>query len=366
MLWIVFACLVAGAVVAISAPLFRRGTDDPLVGNLDAYVALLREVDRDEERGLLSREQAEETRAEVARRLLKFRGDGARAPSASTAADSRRPAYLFAGVAAFLAVSSMGIYLAIGHPGLPAQPLSARLQGPVDSQSIDVLVARVERRLAETPEDGMGWAVLAPIYFKQGQFDRAAESYRRALSLLGENTERLLGLAEASTYLANGVVTSEAADAFNKALRRDPASIRARFWLATRLQQEGKTEDAERAFTAIVADESIPEAWRLVINTRLSEMRGAAPPGGQQRAAAAESPAGAPPEFIRNMVESLAARLQDDGSDLNGWLMLMRSYATIGEQEKAKSALASARTVFENSPDSLRQLDDLAKSLGLI
>jgi cytochrome c-type biogenesis protein CcmH len=74
---------------------------------------------------------------------------------------------------------------------------------------------------------------------------------------------------------------------------------------------------------------------------------------------------GLKPEFIRSMVEGLAGRLKQDGSDLNGWLMLVRSYVVLGETDKAKDAFASAKANFKDQPDALRKLDDLARQLGL-
>lgn len=372
MLWVVFSLLVFVAVITVSAPLFRRELAEARLGDVDAYAALLSDIDRDLERGLLTRREAEETRTEIARRLLKARE---KAGSSGTASQRvwLQPNLLFTCIAGFVAVSSMGMYLAFGQPDLPSYPLNARLNAPAEQQSIEVLIARVEQRLSSNPDDGMGWAVLAPVYFKQGQFDRAAEAYTRSMALLGESPEKLLGFAEAKTYASSGVVTKDAAEAFQKALRNDPTSLRARFWLAVRVEQEGKKAEAEKAFRAIVADESIPEAWRRVINERLAGLQGSGAPAAtasaEQQAPNTQSPssgrAGPPPEFVRNMVESLAGRLKEDSSDLDGWLMLMRSYAVIGEMDKARDAHSTARTNFTDQPAALQKLDDMAKSLGL-
>ncbi len=50
--------------------------------------------------------------------------------------------------------------------------------------------------------------------------------------------------------------------------------------------------------------------------------------------------------MIRGMVERLAARLKDNKSDLQGWLMLIRSYAVLKETDKAQDAAATARQQF--------------------
>ena len=112
------------------------------------------ELDRDAARGLIQAAEAGEARAEIARRILK--ADKA-AASAAKAPDGRSARAI--GMAAVLAVPlvSWGIYAAIGSPGLPSQPLAARLdKSPADS-TVDELIARAEAHLAANPD---GWARL--------------------------------------------------------------------------------------------------------------------------------------------------------------------------------------------------------------
>jgi cytochrome c-type biogenesis protein CcmH len=69
--------------------------------------------------------------------------------------------------------------------------------------------------------------------------------------------------------------------------------------------------------------------------------------------------------MVRGMVDRLAARLKDDGSDIDGWLRLMRAYMVLGERDKALSAAADARRTFAGDTDKLRRIDAAAKGLGL-
>jgi cytochrome c-type biogenesis protein CcmH len=48
--------------------------------------------------------------------------------------------------------------------------------------------------------------------------------------------------------------------------------------------------------------------------------------------------------FIRSMVDQLAARLQAEPADPDGWLRLARAYVVLGEGDKAREALAAAET----------------------
>jgi cytochrome c-type biogenesis protein CcmH len=70
-------------------------------------------------------------------------------------------------------------------------------------------------------------------------------------------------------------------------------------------------------------------------------------------------------EMIRGMVQRLADRLKQDGSDGDGWLRLVRAYMVLGEPEKARAAAADARRALEKDPGDQRRVDDLVKELGL-
>jgi cytochrome c-type biogenesis protein CcmH len=70
-------------------------------------------------------------------------------------------------------------------------------------------------------------------------------------------------------------------------------------------------------------------------------------------------------QFIRDRVESLAVRLRQDGSDIDGWLRLLRAYMVLGERDKAKAAAGEARKALAREPDKLRQLDQGIKEFGV-
>ena len=69
--------------------------------------------------------------------------------------------------------------------------------------------------------------------------------------------------------------------------------------------------------------------------------------------------------MVRGMVDRLAARLKQNGDDVDGWLRLVHSYMVIGERDKAMSARADARQAVGGDAERLRQLDEGLKTLGL-
>ena len=69
--------------------------------------------------------------------------------------------------------------------------------------------------------------------------------------------------------------------------------------------------------------------------------------------------------MIRGMVEGLAARLKENGADLEGWLKLIRSYTVLKETAKALEAVASAQAQFASQPDALSKITALQLELHL-
>ena len=69
--------------------------------------------------------------------------------------------------------------------------------------------------------------------------------------------------------------------------------------------------------------------------------------------------------MVRGMVARLAERLKQDGSDVDGWLRLMRAYMVLGDKDQARAAAGDARRALEREPDKLRRVDELIKGLRL-
>ena len=65
------------------------------------------------------------------------------------------------------------------------------------------------------------------------------------------------------------------------------------------------------------------------------------------------------------MVQGLAARLDQDGNDLGGWLKLVRAYSVLDRKDDAVKALQRAKSQFSGNNDAMEQLDALAAELGL-
>lgn len=367
LVWLVFALMTVGAVLCVVWPLSRPGTATALArgDDLPFYRDQLRALARDVDDGLVSAAEAAGSRAEIGRRLIAAadRADAGPPPS------NRRRRLFAAAAVVTVAVPavSLGVYERIGMPDLGDRPLAARLAAP-DPGDMPAALARVETHLAAHPEDGRGFALIAPIYVRLGRYAEAAHAYERVLADLGESAERRAALGEALVQAADGTVTPEARAAFAQALVDDPQAPQSRFYLGLAAAQDGDALKARTEWSALLADAPPDAPWRPMIEARLAKLDGAAPsgaPASPAGSAIAALPAPERLQAIRGMVDGLASRLQQDGRDPDGWLKLVRAYTVLGEKTKAATALADARRSLAADRASLARLDGLARELGL-
>jgi cytochrome c-type biogenesis protein CcmH len=372
--WVLCAVMTAAVVYAVTRPLLapRAKTRNPGAADLEVYRDQLKEIETDRARGVLGAAEAEAARLEISRRLLAC-ADAQQRPAAVAAA-SGAAKIVIAAVTAGIPLAALALYLVFGSPGLPDQPRSPQERLALEKASVAQLVAQVEARLRQRPEDGKGWDVIAPVYLAQERYQEAAQAFARALRLLGESTKRLVGFAEATVLANNGVVTEEARQAYEKILQLEPGRREPRFWLALAKEQDGDLAGAARDYEGLLAEAPAEAPWRGAVEERLRAVRGrlavgnapsAAGPTAKELTAAEKLPAEQRARMIRPMVEGLAARLKADGKDLAGWQRLLRAYAILGEKDAAMRALAEARNAFAGDSASLSRLEALAASLGL-
>lgn len=371
--WILIACLTALAALSVLVPLARtRRVPETAAARADeaVYREQLSAVETELERGLIDEETAEAARTEIGRRLLAAhdRGDDTGAERRGTSQFRIAQAVALGALPA----AAIGLYLVLGAPGQPDQPLQARLSAPAEGQSVDVLVARVEQHLAANPEDGQGWAVVAPVYLSLGQPRASAKAYANAIRILGPRQEWLTDMGEAIMIAEQGLVTAEAQQAFEQAVALDPAAVKPRFFLAIALGQEGRKEEAVKAWQALLNGAEPSAAWVPAARQELARLTGTnaqepALPGPSQEdiAAAQEMSAGDQQAMIRNMVSGLAARLQDEGGSVEEWNRLIRAYMVLGEKQDAEKALAAARSAYADDQDALSRIKTSASQLGL-
>ena len=350
-LWPIFALMTLAAVAAVWWPLTRRQRSVRSGSDIAVYRDQLEEIDRDEATSLIGNVEAEAARVEVSRRLIA----AAEAAKAATVAAAPVPAgrYRFATLVAAIILLPLGAgvtYFSLGSPNLVPVSMNAATGGQALPGGIEKTVAEVETYLESNPRNGKGWELLAPVYLRLGRFDDAVRARRNALEIFGPDAARLGDLGEAVVMASNGVVTAEAKGLFERANAADPEDVMAQYYLGLSAKQEGRRDEAEKRWSALVSGAREGAEWLPLVKNALARIDEKSP-----------SIVVAPPEHnggaIEAMVERLAERLKKDGSDVAGWIQLVRSYRVLGKAEKLKATIADAHTALANDQGALQRLD---------
>ena len=198
-------------------------------------------------------------------------------------------------------------------------------------------------------------------------------AWRNTLALLGESADREANLGEALMAEANGVVTVQAKAAFVRAITLDNTIVSARYYLGRAAEQDGKREEAAKIWRDLVAEAPAGAHWANDVRAALARVESSStaspdPTGAQTAGPTRQSPdaslpvaaanppfrpanpPAAPPQHegdaIQGMVDRLAERVKKSGLDPEGWIMLTRSYLTLGEKEKAAATISDARAAL--------------------
>ncbi len=408
LLWIGFAVLAGGVIAALLWPFLHRtgGVVDAGAADLAVYREQLGAIEAEKDRGLLDTNEIEAARTELARRLLRAAENATKADTPrSGTGESRTPnlAKIAFVLAALVPLVSVATYVGIGSPQLDGQPHAERLKAASNNTSVDELVGLVEARLRQHPEDAQGWEVIAPVYVRAGRFRDAAVAYRNLIRLTGETPRRLSGLVEALILAENGLVVPEARSVLQRLRAIDPQRAEARFWMAIAKEQDGDVKGAIADLEEMLKSAQADASWRQLVEGHVSELKakgtgegGTAtippeqprpvPDAGSVAAATAQNPVGGasvrgPSEadlgaagrmsaaertqMIEKMVAGLAARLEKDGRDLDGWMKLVRAYKVMGRDGDARGAIEKARKSLSGDAGALKSLDELGQALGL-
>ena len=260
---------------------------------------------------------------------------------------SRAHILLLCAIALFVLGVGGGVYWMVGRPHLAVRAA----QGVSDSErDVRALIPPLIKRVRQYPNDEKAWRYLASAYMSAQDPADAAKALARVIALTGKGDPALNAAYGETLTLANeGAVPPEAEAAFTAALAADPANGAARFYLGLARAQHHDNPTALKYWQSLLAD--IPPDSRLhqVLVDRIAAL--SAQSGGM--------PAGGP----RAMVAMLAARLKADPNDALGWVRLINAYTVLGEMDKARDALKSARDAFKGNKDAQTAFDTIAKQI---
>ena len=361
---LLFLVLTAIAILLLALPFLRgRAVPKREAFDLNVYRDQLAELDRDLDRGIIDQEAARGARLEIERRILAIADNDEAVVSSRQGLSSARLA-VTAALIFIVPVASALVYLEVGKPELRDQPFASR---PAPVQQIDgreTALANIEglqERVDAAPDNVALWVELARTQLQAGLYGDAAGSYNKAIELTGNPMLRI-EMGEAIVQGAEGLVTQGALEQFQTALQSVPSEPRAHYYLGLAASQEGNVDGAVDTWRHLLEISPSDAPFRadivrlirgvLEANGRPADEIVAGLPEGTAPTGGARAPH-AQNEQIRAMVEGLAARLESEPDDVQGWLMLGRSRMVLEEPELAKAAFERAREIAPENPDVL-------------
>ena len=399
--WIVAVVLLVVVAVGVVWPLVRGRSDarDEADFDIEVFRDQLTELDREHREGRLQYAEAEAAKAEISRRILA--ADAARKGDGGAGEDRHPVAAVVLSV--ILAGSAVSAYLYTGSPNQPSLPYAEREDerkqrtAGTRGQQMDLsaLAERLKKRLSEDTDNVQGWQLLARTYMTMGNFAEAVAAFEQLIALNGADSGTFAAYGEAITLAAQGLITPKSQAAFRAALAKNFKEPTARFYLALADWQRGEHRKAYDGWVALMAETPSNATWAGVLQQRLTEaseklgldvaalpklLPPSAPPEtatpenspqrlggptGEDVAAAQQMLPKERQEMIRGMVAGLAAKLEEDPANFEGWKRLIRSYSVLGEKALAKEALDNALAQFTRAPFVKRQLLALGQEFGL-
>lgn len=365
MMYLWGSLLVALVVASFVIPVVRRSTG--LVSHSDSAQAMLRdqlaEIDRDMARGLISPDDARAAAVEIKRRIIAVDKGHASVPSAIATGGW---AVVLAGI--LVPISAAALYLSIGSPGTPSVKFSDNQQERAERAQRNILTQELRTRL-EADENGGptdGWLLLADAYMRMGQYTDAADAYSRVLERDDATVADFTRFAEALILRDNGQVTPLAERALDRSLQLSPDNPAGIYYKSFALEQAGDVEAAYAMLVARLGTSNGPNPWMgsfvaqanfygeklgkppLSLADFAPALRG---PTQEDIAGAADMSNDDRNAFIASMVAQLAARLEDEPDDLDGWLQLARAYIVLGDDAGAANAYQQAAPLIVDLPE---------------
>ncbi len=297
--------------------------------------------------------------------------------------------------AAIVLIGAIGYSVSRDSGTVPPPAIAAKSRAIANQpEAIETLRARAEA----SPGNADGWATLGNALFAKGQFDESAKALEKGVAADPKRADLWSGLGESRVMASERDPMPPAAlSAFQKALTIDPKDPRSRYFTAVARDLKGDHQGAIDDWMALLKDTPPGASWendlrrtitqvakihKIDVTATLSAIKPAGdhppmpvgapmaltgvagipgPSNEQMRAAAALTPS-QQDAMAQQMVTQLEGKLRSNPGNIDGWVMLMRSRKTLGENAKASRALADAVAA---NPAAAARLKSEAAALGI-
>lgn len=256
--WVIALLLIAGALLFILPPLFKREQKVSDLSREALNIAIhrdqLRELDNDLAAGTISQEQYAQAKLDIEKGVID-----------SLASEEKTQA----GVGAELTAKASAWVVLIAVPlvsifmyqqfGGGAPAINQELPPPQAMQqdqmhNIEQMVISLETKLAENPNDAQGWSMLGRSYYFLKQNEKAVKAYQKAIELgLDYDANIFADLADTMAVVNNMTLAGEPMKYVERALQLDPQHVKALYLAASAMMQTQEYAKAKEYWVKILA-----------------------------------------------------------------------------------------------------------------
>jgi cytochrome c-type biogenesis protein CcmH len=138
-------------------------------------------------------------------------------------------------------------------------------QQVAQSEQLDSLLAQLEERLKENPQDLEGWLLLGRAHAGMGRYTQAMNAYQHAYDLSkGENLEAIIGLGEAMFLNDQNTLAGRAGQLFEAALAKAPNNAKALWYGSVAALQAGDLRLGRDRLQGLLAQNPPPELQTIL------------------------------------------------------------------------------------------------------
>lgn len=241
--WIILIIMVVVSLLLLAPTLMSRKSS-ALADNREQNIAIARErmqelkVERDA--GTLSEKTYQQTLEELEKSLL-IDVANTESTDAGTHKTSAMSGWMtLIALFVIVPVMSFGLYSLLGspqylevagpgeHPATPQDPSSSRAG---ELPSMEVMIADLEKKTTENPNDPDAWYLLGRLYASRGQFSDSVRAYEQLVEVSDRQPTALVVLADSLAMTQGGKLTGRPLQLITEALEKEPAHTTA-LWMS--------------------------------------------------------------------------------------------------------------------------------------
>lgn len=155
---------------------------------------------------------------------------------------------------AVFVVAAMAVYQQVGAPEIV--PLLEQREEKL--AKIKASITLHSERIKKNSKDIESWVILGDNFMQTTQYSAAANAYKQSVLLSSGNPKLIMAYARAMIFAAGGKVGDHSKHSLEVLLLQEPKHEEARYYLAVKKLQDGKTGDAMSEMKALY--NSLPDS----------------------------------------------------------------------------------------------------------